>query len=109
MFDWVHSVDSAKLAQALARHAKQLDRILPVLVQLNVTGEARKHGVSTLELDRLLEGVAGLQGLELQGLMSIGPVEGGTEEARASFRALASCVTVRGGRWGLCFRSCPWE
>jgi pyridoxal phosphate enzyme (YggS family) len=88
LFDWVHGVDSLALAQALARRAKSAARTLPVLVEVNVSGESSKFGVSPSDVEPLLEQLARLPGLELRGLMTVGrPVER-ADDARADFARL---------------------
>jgi pyridoxal phosphate enzyme (YggS family) len=92
LFDRVHGVDSAELAQALSRRAVEAGRTLPVLVEVNVSGEATKFGVAPERLSELLEQVAGLPGLVMDGLMTVGaPVDGtvgSADEARAGFARL---------------------
>jgi len=70
-FDWVHSLDRARIAARLdqARGASQRD--LQVCIQVNVSGEASKAGVVPEELDRLADQVAGLKRLKLRGLMAV--------------------------------------
>jgi pyridoxal phosphate enzyme (YggS family) len=85
LFDRIHTVDRLELAAALSRRAEALGRRIPVLAQVNVSGETTKHGVAPDELEALLQGVVGLAGLALDGLMSIGaPVENG-QTARPYF------------------------
>jgi pyridoxal phosphate enzyme (YggS family) len=88
LFDRVHGVDSAELAEALSRRAVAASRTLPVLVEVNVSGEATKFGVAPEAVIRLIERVAGLPGLSLDGLMTVGPPVGGPEEARPGFARL---------------------
>jgi len=88
LFDRVHSVDDRPLAEALARRAREAGRTMPVLIEVNVSGEASKFGVAPGGLLDLAEGVAGLDGLSLEGLMTVGaPVER-PEQARGGFAAL---------------------
>ena len=76
LFDRIHSVDSIELAEALSKRAAAAGRRLPVLVQVNVSGEATKHGVAPAALRDTLAHAAGLPGLAVDGLMAIGtPVE----------------------------------
>jgi hypothetical protein len=88
LFDWVHSLDSAPLAEALAREADRLGRRLRVLIQVNVAEEATKRGIATSEVDRLGRAVLALGSLDLQGLMTIAPASDDPEAARPHFRAL---------------------
>ena len=101
LFDRVHSVDGFELAEALSRHAVAAGRSLPVLVEVNVSGEATKFGVSPGDCESLLERVAVLPGLRLDGLMTVGaPVER-AEDARAGFARLRELRDRAGGRLGL--------
>jgi pyridoxal phosphate enzyme (YggS family) len=59
-----------------------------VLIQVNVSGESQKHGATADEVPALAEGLAGL-GLEVRGLMAVGPT-GPPDAARPGFRALAA-------------------
>jgi pyridoxal phosphate enzyme (YggS family) len=84
-FDFVHSVDDVELATELARRATAAGRVLPVLVEVNVSGESSKFGVTPDGLDRLLEAIRPLEGVRLAGLMTVGrPVER-AEDARGDF------------------------
>ncbi len=88
LFDRVHGVDSAELAEALSRRAAAAGRRLPVLVEVNVSGEATKFGAAPETLVGLLERVADLPGLALEGLMTVGPAVARAEEARPGFARL---------------------
>jgi pyridoxal phosphate enzyme (YggS family) len=88
LFDVVHTVDRAELADALAQRAQAAGRVLPVLVEVNVAQEASKFGVAPGGLEALLEVVSRLPGLEARGLMTVGPRVGRPEDARATFAGL---------------------
>lgn len=98
LFDMVHSVDSLRLAEALARHAREQGRApLDILLQVNVSGEASKEGFELAGWERrpeLLAGfaadaerIAALDGVRLRGLMTIAPWGTSAEEARPCFRS----------------------
>lgn len=88
LFDLIHSVDSVRLAEALGHSAQARDRTVSVLLQVNVSGEASKEGVSLDELPALAAGVLRLPHLRVQGLMTIAPYTTRPEEARPVFRRL---------------------
>lgn len=88
LFDQVHTVDRAELAEALARRAQASGLVLPVLVEVNVAEEASKFGVAPRGVRALLETVAGLPALEPRGLMTVGPRVSRAEDARRTFAAL---------------------
>lgn len=87
-FDCVHSVDSLHIAQALDRHAAEREQRLPILLQINIAGEASKEGMSPQEAPTLAHQIAALPRLEIQGLMTIAPLVQNPEEVRPIFRAL---------------------
>ena len=85
LFDWIHSVDRADLAQELSRRA---ERALNILLQVNLGDEPQKGGVAPAELKRLHELVAALPNLKVRGLMAIPPATERPEQARPFFRQL---------------------
>jgi pyridoxal phosphate enzyme (YggS family) len=92
LFDIIHSVDSLRLAEAISRQGEQtaLRRAgpLPVLLEVNVGGEASKFGFTPEEVGRAAEEMARLPGLAVQGLMTVAPLSGDPEEVRPVFREL---------------------
>ena len=89
LFAEIHSVDSEGLAEELARRAAGAGRAPRCYVEVNTSGEAAKHGVSPEGALDLLRRVRALEPLRLEGLMTMGPLHGGPDGARASFRTLA--------------------
>jgi pyridoxal phosphate enzyme (YggS family) len=88
LFAEIHSVDSSRLAEDLARRAAAEGRTLPCYVEVRTTDEATKSGVAPEEAHALLERMRSLESLRVLGLMTIGPLQGGPDGARASFREL---------------------
>lgn len=78
-FDWVHGIDRAKIAEALARHRGDLAP-LNVCVQVNVSGEGSKSGVAPAGAIELAKNVAAYPQLALRGLMTI--IENTTDPAK---------------------------
>jgi pyridoxal phosphate enzyme (YggS family) len=70
-FDWIQSVDRLKVAQRLSLQRPAARAPLNVLLQVNISGEASKHGVAPQDLAGLARQVAGLPRLKLRGLMAI--------------------------------------
>ena len=89
-FAWVHTVDRVKIARRL--HDQRPSRLPPlnVCIQVNISGEASKHGVSAQALPALIEAVAALPRLRLRGLMALPAPGTGIVEQRAAFAALAA-------------------
>ncbi|MBV8345801.1 MAG: YggS family pyridoxal phosphate-dependent enzyme [Candidatus Eremiobacteraeota bacterium] len=82
-FDVVQSVDRPEAGLALSKAAQDLDRPLPVLLQLNVS-PAERFGCPPAQAPWLAETLRGLAGLRLEGVMAIGPL---TQDRGAVFRA----------------------
>ena len=88
MFDLIHSVDSLKLATALDRYAEKIDRVQPILIQVNVAREDSKSGIYAEEALPLLKAVAGMKNIAVRGLMTIPPYFNAPEKVRPFFAAL---------------------
>lgn len=86
----IHSVDSVRLAQALAVKAAAEKARLPLLVQVNTSGEQTKFGISVAQLPEVLKAVLESASLDLKGLMTIGPFTDDEAAVRKSFRQLAA-------------------
>ncbi len=99
-FALLHAVDSAELAGLLSAGAVGDGRQEAVLLEVNLTGEAQKHGVAAGDLPGLLDQVAALPGLDVRGLMGMAAWGAGEPEARRVFarlRGLAERERVRTG------------
>ena len=88
LFDMVHGVDDAELAAVLDRRARSAGRRLPVLIEVNVSGESSKFGIAPEGAAVLAEAVESLTGLELRGLMTVGAPVARPEDARPGFARL---------------------
>lgn len=86
--DMVQSLDRDALAQELSRRAQEHNRVLPVLVQVNIAREPQKGGVDEDELEAFLRRCARLPGIEVRGLMAIMPLISDPEELRPYFRRM---------------------
>ncbi len=87
-FDWVHSVDRLKIAQRLSAQRAADRPPLTVLIQVNVSGEASKHGVAPADVGALAHAVARLPRLRLRGLMAIPEPERDAARQRMPFARL---------------------
>lgn len=87
-FDYIHSVDSLKLARVISETACRLNKKEKVLIQVNNTGEEQKFGYSKQQLELEMEEIIKLSGLEVVGLMNLAPLGASEIELRAIFRDL---------------------
>jgi hypothetical protein len=85
IFDIIHSVDSLRLAETLSQRSQGK---LPVLIEVNVSGEATKSGFLLPEADEAVKRIGRLPNIEVEGLMTIAPWGSDTEEVRPVFHRL---------------------
>ncbi len=87
-FDVIHSVDAAALVGKLDETAEVAGRRIELLVQVDLAGEATKHGARDEELAAVLEAARGRRAARVVGLMLLPPAADDPEGARPYFRAL---------------------
>ena len=88
LFDTIDSIDSPELAERLSRIAGELGKIIPVLIEVNTSGEASKSGIDPANFPKLLDAVVSQENLRLDGLMTVGPITDSEREIRNAFAAL---------------------
>jgi hypothetical protein len=99
-FELIQTVDSIELAQRLDRLGGELGRVrVPVLLQVNVDLDPSKAGFAPDELGGALEGLAGLERLDVRGLMTIGRLADEPGQARATFAGLRDLAEQLRGAW----------
>ena len=84
----IHAVDSERLARRIDREAEKLDRVMPVLLQVNTSGEASKYGCFPGGAMALAERIMEMEHLELRGLMTLAARADDSDDARPMFRLL---------------------
>ena len=87
-FDFIHSVDSLKLAHKINKEAKALDRTVEVMIQVNTSGEEAKYGITPEEVDAFLAEATALKNLQIVGLMTITPLSEDPEKVRPHMKKL---------------------
>jgi pyridoxal phosphate enzyme (YggS family) len=88
VFDRIQSVDSLKLMRRLDRFAGEAGKKLPILLQCNTGEDPRKYGFAVGEMAVALEAALGMEHLQVDGLMTIAPLEDDPDVARAAFEGL---------------------
>ena len=91
-FSWVHSVDSLKIAQRLSEQRPSYLPPLTICLQINISGEQSKSGITLDELPDLCEQVAELPNIKLRGVMAIPEPENSFEKQRQPFKTLYQTV-----------------
>ncbi len=85
----IHSVDSLALAETISKEAAKHDRVIPILIEVNVAGEDTKFGVTPEEVPALAEAIGHLPNVIIRGFMTSAPFVEDPEEDRVYFRKLA--------------------
>ena len=88
IFSLIHSVDSIRLAKEIDKEAKKIGKTQDILIQVNVSGEATKFGVTPDEAISLIKEISLYPNISMKGLMTIAPEVDDPQTVRPYFRAL---------------------
>ncbi|MBQ9990586.1 MAG: YggS family pyridoxal phosphate-dependent enzyme [Lachnospiraceae bacterium] len=84
----IHSVDSLRLAEEISKEAVKREKVMPVLIEVNIADEDSKFGVHPQDLEGLIRQVSSLKGVKIEGLMTVAPFVEIAEENRQYFQAM---------------------
>jgi pyridoxal phosphate enzyme (YggS family) len=90
-FHLVHSMDSARLADALAEHGAARGRPMDVLMQVNVSGEGTKGGYGPEDVEAEGDRLRGMPGIVLHGVMTMAPLDADAATLRRVFGGARRC------------------
>ncbi len=90
LFDMIETIDSVQIAEAVNSRCALVDKVMPVLIEINSGKESNKTGVLPENIDKLIMQIFDLPNLRVQGLMTMGPRFGNPEDARPYFKATRS-------------------
>lgn len=88
--EWIHSVPSIAALDEISKRAQQYDRVIKVLIQVNISDEDQKSGCDPEELEAILKHASTLPGLEVHGLMGMASFVDDPETVRPQFAHLRS-------------------
>lgn len=86
VFDLIETVDSIKLARAIDRACGKIDKVMPILMEINSGEESQKAGVMPEDAISLARDMSELNNIKLMGLMTMGPFAGDPEDSRPYFQ-----------------------
>jgi pyridoxal phosphate enzyme (YggS family) len=92
----IHAVESESVLDQIERHATAT---VPVLLEVNVSGESSKHGVAPPQVDAFLERASAYEKVTFGGLMTMPPFAGAPEQSRPHFAALRQLAERLRGDW----------
>ena len=93
-FEYIHSIDSLKLARCVDNEANKKGIIQKILIQVNNALEVQKFGVDVSQLENLIEEVSNLKSLELVGVMNIAPLTDDYKELQRLFKQMKELVDL---------------
>lgn len=88
LFDLIHTIDSVALAEEVNKQAQKIGKVQRVLIEVKLSSEEAKHGVTEKDLIQLVESIKGLDNLKLEGLMTMPPFFVESENTRPYFKRL---------------------
>ena len=88
IFDYIHSVDSVKLAEKISEEAGEIGKVQKILVQINNAGEEQKFGFSKDEIFDVFARIIKLKNLEIKGVMNMAPLGAPDDELTKLFREI---------------------
>jgi len=86
LFDMIDSVDSQRLAEELEKYTAQRERVVPIMIEINIGEEEAKSGVTPDAALALVDSVKNLPHLNLVGVMTMGPLSLNPENSRSYFK-----------------------
>lgn len=88
-FDFIHTVDSIKLAKEINKHAQKINKTQNILIQINISDELTKSGTTIDNVFEIVDALNPLENISLQGLMCMPPFFDDPEYTRPYFKELA--------------------
>jgi hypothetical protein len=85
IFDMIETVTSLEIAREIEKRCAQINKVMPVLIEVNSGREEQKSGVLPEDAEQLIREVSGLRNIKVMGLMTMGPRFGNPEDSRPYF------------------------
>ncbi|MFA5389070.1 MAG: YggS family pyridoxal phosphate-dependent enzyme [Candidatus Omnitrophota bacterium] len=86
LFDMIETVDSPEIAKAINKASAAINKVMPILVEINSAREENKSGVLPEKAANLIKDIAGLPNIKISGIMTMGPLLANPEDYRPYFR-----------------------
>ena len=101
MFDMIESLESIKVANEIEKRAGQIGKVMTVLIEIKISDEPTKHGISEKEVLEFLKQLSEYEYIKVKGIMSIAPLLDAPEKARPYFKKMKEIFE------GLRFKNIP--
>ena len=86
VFDMIQTIDSEKIAKEVNNRCKNINKIMPVLIEVNIGKESNKSGCMPKDVSKLAESISKLNNIKLKGLMTMAPYFKDPEKSRPYFK-----------------------
>lgn len=86
IFDMIETVDSVEIAEAIDKACAEINKTMPVLIEINSGREENKSGVLPEKAEGLIKSIYGLSNIKVSGIMTMGPLLGNPEDYRPYFK-----------------------
>jgi len=83
--DMIETVDSVEMAREIDKRCRQINKVMPILIEVNSGREEQKSGVLPENAEQLIREILSLQNIKVMGMMTMGPFSGNPEDARPYF------------------------
>lgn len=84
----IHSVDSLKLCKEIEKEAAKCDRVIPILLEVNISNEESKYGLMASDVPELLNQIKDFKHIKVNGLMTVAPFTDDIDEVKEVFKNL---------------------
>ncbi len=85
IFDMIETVDSVEIAKEINKRCAQIDKTMPVLIEVNIGREKQKSGILPENTEQLAKEISAFPHIRVMGLMTMGPLSGNPEDSRPYF------------------------
>jgi len=110
-FNWMHSIDRLSIVEKLDRELQNTGRTMPVLLEMNVSGEESKMGFSAWNQNHwnslipIIDQIASIKTISIRGLMTMPPLSASAEQTRSYFKVLRELRDYLAGK----FKNIKWD
>jgi PLP dependent protein len=86
IFDLIEAVDSIEIAREIDKACASINKVMPILIEINSGREKNKSGVLPEKVEDLIKDISGFLNIKVLGLMTMGPISGNPEDYRPYFK-----------------------
>jgi hypothetical protein len=100
IFDMIETVGSLELAKVLDKECAKINKVIPVLIEINSAAEPQKSGILFEDVEKFIEQAIKFSNIKIQGLMTMGPLVDDPQKLRPYFKQTKECFDKIAGIYG---------